>query len=251
MNTLRTGFDTERFRKECLARGDLAQLAKTYDGTFSEIQNGNSPQFWEAKFVDTESETFPMAQDRNQTIVSLLQPNTKVLNLGSGKGFLEALVWQKFANKIDFTGTDFTKRSLARLAKLYPNYNFLHANLLQLPFKKKSFDCACLIEVLEHISASQTFGVLSELHRVVQQNGRVFLSVPINEDLEEMMPHNPNEHVRVYSEELLRYELETAGFSVEKVYRFSAFNSLYRLKKIVNQVLNLRQPNNLLLVLRK
>ncbi len=251
MQKLQTGFDTERLRKQYLKKNQLKQLKETYNNKFPEIENGNTPQFWDSKFGDEQSETFPMARDRNSQIVSLLHSGSSILNLGSGKGFLEALVWKKFANSVSLTGTDFTKQSLARLSKKYPIYQFLQADLLKLPFKKNTFDDVCLIEVLEHISPRQTFAVLNEMYRVVRPGGRVFLSVPINEGLEEMMPHNPNEHVRVYSEELLRYEVEAAGFSVEQIYRFSAFDKLYRVKKFANQLLQLRQPNNLLFVLRK
>ncbi|MDA1079183.1 MAG: class I SAM-dependent methyltransferase [bacterium] len=251
MRQPQTGFDTERLRKQYLARRQFTKLKKTYSSNFPEIEDGNTPQFWEEKFTDAQAETFPMARDRNQTVVSLMQAGSNILNLGSGKGFLEALVWKKFADEVVLTGTDFTTKSLKKLKKQYPSYHFLQADLFKLPFKKNAFDTVCLIEVLEHISPQKTFTVLKELHRVVSPNGRVFLSVPINEGLEEMMPSNPNAHVRVYSEELLRFEVETAGFRVESIYRFTAFGSYYRLKKLVNGFFHLRQPNNLLFVLRK
>lgn len=251
MQKLQTGFDSERLRKQYLKENQLKQLKETYNNKFSEIENGNTPQFWDSKFGDEQSETFPMARDRNSQIVFLLHSGSSILNLGSGKGFLEALIWKKFTDKVALTGTDFTEQSLAKLQRQYSSYKFLQAELVKLPFKKNSFDSVCLIEVLEHISPRQTFAVLSEMYRVVRPGGRVFLSVPINEGLEEMMPSNPNEHVRVYSEELLRYEVETAGFSVDRIYRFSAFDKLYPLKKLVNNLFRLRQPNNLLFVLRK
>lgn len=251
MKNIKTGFDTERLRKKYLLQGKYKKIKDTYSNKYPQIQNLNTPSFWDDKFDGIEHKSFPMAIDRNNQILKLLTTNSKILNLGSGIGYLEELIWNKFGNNVSLTGTDFTKKSLTRLNNKFNKYKFIQADLTKLPFKPSSFDTVCLNEVLEHISPIDTFKVLDEIFKIVKKNGKVLISVPINENLEKMMPYNPNEHVRDYSEELLRYEVEEAGFKVMNIYRYSAFGKLYKIKSLVNRLLKIRHSNNLLFILRK
>jgi ubiquinone/menaquinone biosynthesis C-methylase UbiE len=251
MNKIKTGFDTERLRKKYLSQQKLQKLQSAYSAKHPQIENLNTPDFWDMKFSDVTTEAFPMARDRNNQILKFLSANSKILNLGSGKGYLEELIENKFGDSISLTGTDFTQKSLSRLTNKFKSFEFIKTNLTKLPFKASSFDFVFLIEVLEHISPPKTFALLKEMRRVVKKDGKVIISVPINEGLEEMMPDNPNNHVRDYSEELLRYEVEKAGFKVVKVYRYSAFGKLYRIKTIINKLLKIKHHNNILFLLEK
>ncbi len=261
---LQTGFDTERLRKKLLAQKKHSDLLATYFKKFPEIADSNSPDFWDEKFEnEIDDELFYMSVDRNSIVASKIKgdcskKNTnhddseyKVLNVGAGSGQLEKVIAQKIGPSINWTGTDFTHKTLNKLEKNFPKFKFVKTGIVPLPFAENTFDSVCLLEVLEHIQPSETFGVLKELHRVVKTGGTVIISVPINEGLEQMMPNNPNSHVRVYSKKLLSFEATVAGFKIKEIIALTAFNSLYLLKKIINSLFKLRQPNNLIFVLEK
>ena len=248
----RTGFDLERQRIVFLREKKIKKLLETYQKGVPQITDINSSAFWDYIFSsDDQTLLFPMARHRNNIVASLCQKNQRILNLGSGKGFLEQFLCDRFHDEIKLTGTDITQQTLSTLQKRFPSYQFLRTPLFPLPFQKNSFDVVCLLEVLEHIQPHETFAVLSEIFRVLAPKGKVYISVPINEGLEEMMPNNPNAHVRVYTEELVQFELEQIGFHVQKVFRFTAFDRFFSLKQVINDILHLRKSNNLLFVLTK
>ena len=254
---LQNGFNTERLRKKLLAQKKYTQLLATYFQKLPEIIDSNSPEFWDEKFEsETDIDLFYMTTDRNAIIASLIQKNHTnskytVLNVGAGSGQLEKVVTQKIGTSINWVGTDFTQKTLKKLQETFPQFSFVKTGIIPLPFADATFDTVCLLEVLEHIQPSQTLSVLKELHRVTKHAGTIIISVPINEGLEQMMPDNPNSHVRVYSRELLSFELQVSGFKIKQILALTAFSSLYSMKKLINSFLKLREPNNLIFVLEK
>lgn len=249
---LLTGFDTERLREKLLNQKKYKKLLVTYFEKFPQIIDSNSPDFWDKKFTDEPANlVFPVSDDRNSIVASLITPHSRVLNVGAGVGHLEHTIHKKVGKNIDWTGTDFTHKTLNDLKKKFSTYKFIQTGILPLPFSDNTFDVVCLLEVLEHIKPLETFAVLSELHRVTKPNGTILISVPVNEGLEEMAPNNPNSHVRVYSKRLLSFELQVSRFKIQKIIELTAFNSFYGVKKIINRILKLRQPNNLIFILKK
>ncbi|MBP7842553.1 class I SAM-dependent methyltransferase [Candidatus Woesebacteria bacterium] len=251
------GFDTERVREKLLAQKKYKQLLATYFQKLPEIVDSNSPEFWDEKFEnETDAELFYMTTDRNDIIASLIQKNRTnntyaILNVGAGSGQLEKAVTEKIGATINWVGTDFTQKTLKKLQETFPQFSFVKTGIVPLPFADATFDTVCLLEVLEHIRPSQTISVLKELYRVTKHAGTVIISVPVNEGLEQMIPDNPNSHVRVYSKELLSFELKVSGFKIKQIFSLTAFNSLYSIKKLINSILKLREPNNLIFVLEK
>jgi hypothetical protein len=73
----------------------------------------------------------------------------------------------------------------------------------------------------------------------------------VNEGLEAMLPENPNQHMRFYSEQLLRFELQWSGFEILEVRRASAFAKGFWWKQAVNTVFWFAHPNNLIVLCQK
>ncbi|WP_244932693.1 class I SAM-dependent methyltransferase [Leptospira yanagawae] len=75
------------------------------------------------------------------------------------------------------------------------------------PFKNKSFEFALATEVLEHVFEPDSF--LSEIHRVLKEDGLLLLTVPFSWDEHEQ----PYDYGR-YTSFGLKYLLEKNGFQV-------------------------------------
>ncbi len=70
----------------------------------------------------------------------------------------------------------------------------------------------------------------------------------MNEGLEEMKD-NPNGHVRMYTQDLIKAELEIAGFNILAFKTLYAFNTHYMFKKIISKILrNKWIPNNIIVL---
>ncbi len=239
----------EKKRKVLLAQGKHSQLLRTYRQQQDFLPDENTGEFWDDIFAK-EPGVFPMEQWRIETIAKLIDPHKSLLNLGVGRGDLETVLLKKYG-QLSYLGTDIAAKTVDHLIAKFPDLHFQKTDLLGLSPKKYQFDQILLLEVLEHIKQRETFPVLKHIYKLTKPGGKFIVSVPVNEGLEEMLPINPNSHMRLYSESLLSFEVETVGFEVEKVYRASAFKNRFPVKQLINTFFHFKEPNNLILVCRK
>lgn len=169
------------------------------------------------------------------------------------------------ARNCTYSGIDFSEQIVAHVSKRYPQCRFFTGELAQV---KDTYDSVLALEVCEHILPSKIFGFFSEIRRVLVQNGSLIITVLVFENLRAMTlscpqcghMHNRMGHVRAHTPELIRAELQLAGFVVEKsFFIYSSFdNSLAgtfkrKLVDLGRRLLNLGQtmPLNIVLVARK
>lgn len=239
----------ERLRWNLLDKGQLLALNWTYRSQQVFLPDSNSPKFWDDKFA-TFQPMNALEDWRFWQVMAEISAQDRVLNLGVGRGEFEKKLASRWPN-LDYTATDITTKTLARLKKDFPQYQFCQRQLTSLRFKDESFDVVLLLEVMEHISPRVIFKVLAEVRRVLKPGGKLIVSVPVNEGLPEMLPENSNSHLRIYSEGVVKFELLRSGFKVVKVKSASAFKSYFKLKNWLNSWLKLRLPNNLVLVAKR
>lgn len=237
-------------RRATLARaGNLESLIKTYDIKYPEILDLNTSNLWDKlNAVGITKKINPMAWDRVNTVVSLINNKSKMLDIGFGSYIVENLITQQKKN-VKIYGVDISKESVIRAKKKFPHGEFQVGTILKLPYKDKTFDLVLALEVMEHIQPHNTFKALTEVYRVLKKNGHFIVSVPLNENLEEMISEgkNPNAHVRIYTPELIKAELTIAGFKILREKYLYAFHSFYRLKSLLcSMIPNLRNPNNII-----
>jgi len=244
-----TAIAYENLRKRLIDKGLFRLALKSYSRQRLFLFDDNSSSFWDSQFEDRKKE-FPLEKWRIKKVLSQIDLKKSILNIGVGAGFLENIFFKKNPD-IKYVGTDITNDSLNRMSSRYKNINFVHAKIQNLPFLDGTFDQVVLLEVLEHIKPSETFRSLSEVFRVLKSGGKFIISVPVNEGLEEMLPNNPNSHMRFYSKDLILFELRRTGFIVRKIHYASAFSSFFYLKNLINQIFFLRESNNLILVCQK
>ena len=76
----------------------------------------------------------------------------------------------------DIVAVDVNSQYLAYAAEKYPNYDFLTADLIRLPFGDHTFDYVISTEVFEHLK-DPTRAIL-ELKRIGKKNAYLIISVP-------------------------------------------------------------------------
>jgi len=238
----------EFLRKKLVDHGEYSLALKTYLTKKYLLSDLNSGKFWDEKF-SIDRLLNPMEKWRTNKIISLIKAKSKILNIGVGSGRLEEILFR--TKDTDYVGTDITNKTLNVLKKKFPGKIFLGQTLPKLNFGNDKFDQVMLLEVLEHIKPTETFILLKEIYRILKVNGEFVVSVPINEGLEKMLPDNPNSHMRMYSEELLKFELKVAGFEIEKVFSSTAFDKMFTIKHILNSVYPFRHSNNIIILCSK
>lgn len=109
-------------------------------------------------------------------MMSSMLPNLlgkKILLLGCGTGEeIEILEKAKASNMV---GIDLSKRSIEIAKKTYPKYNFLVADMYNIPFEDKSFDFVYSSLVLHY--AKDVDKVIKEVKRVLKPGGGFLFSV--------------------------------------------------------------------------
>ena len=108
-----------------------------------------------------------------------------VLDYGCGAGHLLAQMLKE--TDVDFYGLDFSADSIEETGKRTTGKSNLKQLVLidKLPssFKTKQFDSITLIETIEHLQDEALHETMQELFRILKPNGKIFITTPFNEDL--------------------------------------------------------------------
>lgn len=257
MVKIKSPFRLEEYRTNLVNIGNESEFKETYKSLI-EIKDTNTCNFWDKENTHMERLEFdqnPMAVDRARFIGRMLGKNKKkILDVGFGSGIVESIYYDLFPNSgIKLYGIDFSPKSVLRAKKRFPKGEFKKGSILKIPYKNEMFDTVICLEVMEHVVPSKTFLALSELYRVTKKHGKIIISVPLNEGLEEMVnqKQNPNHHVRVYSPEIIKAEMKLAGFTVLKEKYLYAFGKFYYLKSFLAKTILNYSPNNIIIIALK
>jgi len=97
------------------------------------------------------------------------------LSIGCGVGVLESFL----PSNIDSVGIDIDESKLACAAKEIPNIPFIKADCCRLPFSSNIFDRVMAIAIIEFVT--DKIGFVSEVHRVMKNDGSFFIMTPNRE----------------------------------------------------------------------
>ena len=162
---------------------------------------------------------FPMAvgsdvplQGRVRECANLIQPGTRLLDVGCSSGWLAPLVMS--IGFEDYVGID---RVIVGPV-VQSRAKFVAGSALDLPFMDYSFDALTIFDVIEHLPRGTEQVALREAHRVLQTNGKLYFSTPHASPL-----HTPLDPVwwlghRHYRRETVRALLCSAGFIVDRMF---------------------------------
>ena len=241
-------FEVENKRQKLATNGHFSLLSKLYLPHFPSIKNLNTGEFWNER-IDESVDHKPkdeITSERVEIAYRFLPKCAKViLDIGTGYGYIERLISRN--NNIEIFGNDISENAIQNLRKRFAG-NFKLESLYKMRYKSGFFDTVFMLEVLEHVPPSKTFSLLADIKRMLKKKGYLILSVPMNEGLEDMKD-NPNGHVRMYTQALIKAELEIAGYDVLSSKMLYAFNTHYMLKKLISKIFRNRwQPNNIVLL---
>jgi ubiquinone/menaquinone biosynthesis C-methylase UbiE len=111
-------------------------------------------------------------QGRVRECATLVEPATRLLDVGCPSGWLAPLVLGKVSEYV----------CLERVLPAPPNaslqISFVSGSALKPPFKDQNFDAVCLFDVIEHLPKGSELTTLREAHRVLRPGGGLYVSTP-------------------------------------------------------------------------
>jgi len=192
---------------------------------------------------------------QREQFLRALAPRTgeRVLDIGSGPGFLAGTIAEEVGSSGAVHGVDISEPLLA-VARAHCAHQswveFRQADATRLPFPDQAFDAVISTQVLEYVR--DVDAALSEIHRVVRPAGRVVL---VDTDLDSIVWHSPDqERMRrvlaaweqhaadAYLPRTLATKLRRAGFRVESQCVLPLFNPSYDPNSFSNRIMDLIVP---------
>ena len=174
----------------------------------------------------------------------------RVLDVGSGPGFLAAAIAEAVGSTGAVFGVDISEALLA-VARSHCAHQswveFRHADATQLPFPEHDFDAVISTQVLEYVR--DVTAALAEIHRVLRPGGRVAV---VDTDWDSIVWHSPNrermsrilaaweQHAAdSYLPRTLASRLLSAGFRLESQQVIPLFNPAYDRNSYSNRIIDL------------
>jgi len=239
-------FEVEKLRNKFANNRNFKKFKDSYKKMVANEKDLNTAKFWNKLNYQSRNNLImsPIYKDKINLVARMTRNNRgNLLDVGFGSAEIERLLQ---GLKFNLFGIDIAPDSVRQAAKEIDG-TYKIGNIYKIPFINKSMDIVLALDILEHLPTNKTFAAYSELFRVLKTNGKLIISVPLNEGLEEMLKRgeNPNGHLRVYTPSVLKTELMLSGFKVLEEHYLYAFRTHYFLKKLFVACfpIKIRQPN--------
>lgn len=187
------------------------------------LNQAEQDRLWSHFQTDGRS-AFDLSYPRLRFLAEKCPAGTRVLNIGVGNGYLEALL---IGRGVETFSLDPSEESVQRLRgdlKMGSRAQCGHSQ--SIPFDDRSFDKVIMTEVLEHLPADIMLATFDQVRRVLRPNGEFTGTVPYREDLaanEVMCPQCQLQfhrwgHAQRFDVTSLGEALKGHGFLVERLY---------------------------------
>jgi len=167
-------------------------------------------------------ERTPWTRLRLEALYALVepQPEDRILDLGCAAGALTDF-FSGFG--VAVVGVDASPAAIAKARELFPQLEFVEADVRQLPFPDDSFDKAVAGDLVEHLDDETFRAMLRELRRVLVPGGTLSIYTPNpRHPIERLkarnliLAQNPT-HIGLRTSSELERLLGEEGFSVERL----------------------------------
>jgi ubiquinone/menaquinone biosynthesis C-methylase UbiE len=209
-------FQIDELRAALARKQDLPALRATYEkGAYPEPEDLSSAPLWDELAECAEVPDFRVR--RLKAVAKRIPPGSHTLDIGVGWGEIIPMILAREGCR--YTGIDFSEKIVARASSRHPACQFHVGGLEQI---RDVYDVVLALEVCEHILPSRIFAFFEQVKRMLANEGLFIVTVPVYENLKAMTLrcphcghlHNRMGHVRAYTPELIKAELQLAGFEI-------------------------------------
>ncbi len=135
-------------------------------------------------FQNEGANSFEGSYARLNFLIKQCGVNMKILNIGVGNGIFEKIA---LSNNIDIYTLDPNEKAIFNIQKKLGMQKAKVGYSQDIPFEDDFFDMVIMSEVLEHLDDSILIATISEVNRILKQDGKFIGTVPYNENLSEQL----------------------------------------------------------------
>lgn len=204
-----------------------------------------APSEYDETFMETMASQYfertAWTQLRLAALYDLVEPaaGERIIDLGCAAG---ALTHYLSGYGAAVVGVDSEERAIAKAQSLFPDLEFRHADVAELPFDSESFDKAVAGDLVEHLEDSTCLTMLGELRRVLVPGGSLSIYTPNPLHLIErlkahnlILAQNPT-HIGLRTSEELVSMLQGCDYVVDRcTWRASFFPVLGKLDSVLGR----------------
>jgi SAM-dependent methyltransferase len=201
-----------------------------------------APAGYDDRFMDTMASAYlertPWTELRLAAVRELVEPapGERILDLGCAAGAITHYLSEVGAETV---GVDAEPRAIEKARGLFPELEFVVADVGDLPFEDASFDKAVAADLVEHLDEDTFRRMLRELRRVLRPGGSFTLYTPNPRHLIErlkardlLLAQNPT-HIGLRDARTLERLLREEGFRVDgSEWRPSFFTGLKQVESV-------------------
>ena len=204
-----------------------------------------APAEYDDVFMDRMASAYlertPWTELRLAAVKDLLEPHSgdRIVDLGCAAGAVTHFLSELGC---DVVGVDAESRAIEKARSLFPQLEFVLADVRTLPFDDASFDKAVAADLVEHLDDETFRAMLRELRRVLVPGGTFTLYTPNPRHVIErlkardlILAQNPT-HIGLRDAPTLGRLLREEGFAVERLeWRPSFFRGLRAVERVAGR----------------
>lgn len=190
-------------------------MTKQKNKTMKIIQNKNNIDCWEKLLENPPLSYIELFKQERNYLRNNISSNQKVLDIGCGNG-RNILSIADITRTI--TGVDIDSKAVEDTEQntiQYPKIKVVQGNVTSLPLKDKSFDVVIFSMTLVNLD-NQKEKALSEMKRVIKDNGKIIISVYSEKALSERRKIYSQVGVPIINESNGKFIFDKEGFVSEQ-----------------------------------
>lgn len=154
------------------------------DDLYSHTKFPEAVDLWASFFAKTKEEikysnwrhlNIKRQKIENKTWKRLISSNSRVLDIGCGKGFFLKRLYDNFGSSIEYYGVDISSVAIYHAQNCFNFPKYFVSPAERLPFEDKTFDYIQIISTLEHVLKPSL--VIREAYRVLKDKGYLYIVI--------------------------------------------------------------------------
>ena len=169
-------------------------------------------------------------QKETEYLVSKLNKNAKILDVGTAIGECPRFLTEKCNKNFKVIGIDTSKNMLDKARDFAPKAQFMQMDMRDLQFESNTFDAIICFAALIHINDEDCKKVLEKFHQVLKPNGLIAINVMEHIDKEKEIfvkePFNPKymTYYNRYSKNFFINFFNDNNYTIDKIFE----NDIYK-----------------------